>query len=530
MKPAAKQKKDSTGQQRAMRAIRQLCPVLHLESATREEFCLFEPILEDLPVGVTIVDPRGKFTVFNREARRILGIGPKQVDYTEWAQVYGCYRADKEVPYSPESLPLARALRGEPVTDELMFIRNSAQPQGVWIRVSCRPLVGIPGQEGWAMAVFTDVTERRKAVEKIELLSRAVEQTADSVLITDHTGQIEYVNPAFESTTGYSRNDAIGNTPRILKSGLHDTNFYQQLWREIRSGNPFRGTLRNRKKNGELYWAEQTITPLTNDTGQITHFVSVLKDMTEARAREEEQIQMALAREVQQRFYSNSVTMSGIDIGAAIHPAEQTGGDYVDFIRTAEDCLALAVGDVNGHGFVAALVMALTRAYVRAFCGQGLGVGKVLNGVDRMLNADLEESRYVTMLLVSLDLTDRMLSYASAGHVPGYVLNRAGDVEEVLSSTGMPLGLLAGNRIGTRLVKLQSGQMIVLTTDGLAEASAAEPGESEEFGGERVLEYVREHRAEPAHRIAEGLYECARDYACHQPQQDDVAVVIVKVE
>jgi PAS domain S-box-containing protein len=82
------------------------------------------------------------------------------------------------------------------------------------------------------------------------------------VIITDKEGFIEYVNPAFETTTGYSREDALGKTPRILKSGEHDEEFYQKLWSQILSGQPYRGTIINRKKTGETYWSEQTTTPM----------------------------------------------------------------------------------------------------------------------------------------------------------------------------------------------------------------------------------------------------------------------------
>jgi sigma-B regulation protein RsbU (phosphoserine phosphatase) len=212
-------------------------------------------------------------------------------------------------------------------------------------------------------------------------------------------------------------------------------------------------------------------------------------------------------------------------VGAAVHPAEQTGGDYIDFVSARDGSLGVAIGDVNGHGFGAALVMALTRAYIRSFCAQGLGVGKVLNAINRMLLADLEESQYVTLLLVHIDPADGVLSYASAGHVPGFILNRSGEVEAVLQSTGIPLGLLEGHRTGTKLLPMHSGQVVVLVTDGVTEA-----GEPEEFGAPRMLAYVREHRSESAQQIADGVYRAARTFANNQPQQDDIAVVIVKAE
>ena len=255
--------------------------------------------------------------------------------------------------------------------------------------------------------------------------------------------------------------------------------------------------------------------------------MSVLKDITESRKQQEQQIRMRLARDVQQRFYSRSVSIPGLEVGAVVRPAEQTGGDYVDFITTPDDgadAVGVAVGDVGGHGFDAALLMALTRAYVRSFCHQGLGVGKVLAGVNRMLACDMDEGRLVTLLLAHLDFGNHVLAYASAGHVPGFVLNAAGDVEAMLESTGIPLGVFAEHRFGTKFLPVKAGQVIVLLTDGATEA-----GEPDEFGLQRIISYVQDHRGEPAQEIAAGLHGAICAHTNGTPAADDISLVILKV-
>ncbi len=116
---------------------------------------------------------------------------------------------------------------------------------------------------------------------KLQSLSVVVEQTADSVVITDRDGNIEYVNPAFEATTGYTQQEVLGKTPRLLKSGKHKSSFYKDLWDTVLAGKAFRAVITNRKKNSDLYYADQTITPIKDASGEITHFVSVWKDITE---------------------------------------------------------------------------------------------------------------------------------------------------------------------------------------------------------------------------------------------------------
>lgn len=120
-------------------------------------------------------------------------------------------------------------------------------------------------------------------------LPSVLKQAADSVVITDREGVIEYVNPAFETSTGYTLQEAKGHTPRLMKSGLHDQQFYERLWATILSGTPFRAVFMNRKKDGTLYYDDKTITPLKNHQGWITHFVSAGRDVTE-RMRAEEQL------------------------------------------------------------------------------------------------------------------------------------------------------------------------------------------------------------------------------------------------
>src|SRR5437868_1651407 len=123
--------------------------------------------------------------------------------------------------------------------------------------------------------------QRQDAEKMLRKLSRAVEQSADLVIITDRNGVIEYVNPAFEKLTGYTRQEALNQNPRILKSGQQGKALYQDLWTTILSGKVFRGTLVNRKKNGELFYLEKTISPVRDVDGSITHFISNDRDITE---------------------------------------------------------------------------------------------------------------------------------------------------------------------------------------------------------------------------------------------------------
>lgn len=135
--------------------------------------------------------------------------------------------------------------------------------------------------------VVVDMTERRRVAERLRQLSQAVEQSPVSILITDAQGAIEYVNPRFTVVSGYSYEEAAGKTPRILKSGVQPPAFYERLWKTITSGREWRGELCNRRKDGQLYWESASISPITNENGQITHFLAVKEDITEQKAAQE---------------------------------------------------------------------------------------------------------------------------------------------------------------------------------------------------------------------------------------------------
>jgi PAS domain S-box-containing protein len=134
--------------------------------------------------------------------------------------------------------------------------------------------------EKFYTAIVHDITERKRAEAERERLSRAIEQVAEVVVITNAKGQIQYVNPAFEALTGYTSEEAIGQTPSLLKSGHHDKTFYCAMWETLRSGKTWQGTLVNRKKDGTYFTEETTISPVYDADDEIINYVAVKRDIT----------------------------------------------------------------------------------------------------------------------------------------------------------------------------------------------------------------------------------------------------------
>jgi PAS domain S-box-containing protein len=137
------------------------------------------------------------------------------------------------------------------------------------------------GSEKYIQAFHTDITDRKKAEDKLRQLSQAVEQSPATIVITDTNGDIQYVNEKFVETTGYSLMEVMGKNPRILKSGYTSSDEYKELWQTIIAGKEWYGEFHNKKKNGDFFWESASISPIINTKGETTHFLAVKEDITE---------------------------------------------------------------------------------------------------------------------------------------------------------------------------------------------------------------------------------------------------------
>ena len=138
----------------------------------------------------------------------------------------------------------------------------------------------IDNSDGYRVTAFRDVTEELNNQEELNLMQTALNQSANSIVITNTKGEIVYVNPKFEKVSGYKLFEVKGKSPRILKSGYQPNSFYAKLWKEITSGKIWKGEFRNKAKNGDFYWEYATITPIKNKAGDITNFLSIKEDIT----------------------------------------------------------------------------------------------------------------------------------------------------------------------------------------------------------------------------------------------------------
>ena len=232
---------------------------------------------------------------------------------------------------------IAELSKNEASVREYRFIKKDRN--SVWLHDEMR-LVHDGGKESEIVGTLTDISARKKAEEEIHLKGSALEAAANAVVITNRDGNIKWANPAFETLTGYSRAEVIGKNPReLVQSGRQDAEFYRKLWDAILSGNTWRGELENRRKSGEPYTEEMTITPVIDGMGYINNFIAIKSDITE-RKRSRESLESALReksellREIHHRVNNNmQVMISLLNISSQDIVEADTRGKLEDITR-----------------------------------------------------------------------------------------------------------------------------------------------------------------------------------------------------
>ncbi|HMK33496.1 MAG TPA: PAS domain S-box protein [Desulfomonilaceae bacterium] len=244
------------------------------EEALRASEEKYRATFNNAAVGIDLTDDQGRFLEVNHTLSDLLGYTQEELQELTILDV----THPDDVETSRDKYNEFIAGKNESYRFEKRYVRKDGEI--VWANTSVSAIRNLQGKYRATVGVIADITKRRKAEEVRLRLEKAVEQAAETIEITDADGTILYVNPAFERTTGYSSQEAIGNNPRIVRSGVHDEAFYRNLWKTISSGGVWSGHFINEKKNGGLFEEEATISPIKDETGKIANYVAVKRDVT----------------------------------------------------------------------------------------------------------------------------------------------------------------------------------------------------------------------------------------------------------
>ncbi len=262
-------------------AIRDITKRLHDEALLRDAETRYRTFFEQSPDGVMVLDPitlRPK--EFNSVAHNQLGFPSEEFSHCSLRDLY----LERETTIDAELSRVEQAGRHDFTA---LFRRKDGRHAEmdvtlVNVELAERPVL---------YAIFRDVTTRRLVEDNLRTLSRAVEQSPSVIIITSADGIIEYVNPRFTTVTGYDASEVIGQTPRMLKSGLTSEGVYAELWRTLAAGEEWRGELRNKRRSGEIYWALVSISPVRDARGITQHFVAVQEDITDVKMTQQDLIE-----------------------------------------------------------------------------------------------------------------------------------------------------------------------------------------------------------------------------------------------
>jgi PAS domain S-box-containing protein len=281
---------DARGKLKAIQGVaRDISDRKQAEDKFLREQARFKLIFETIPIGIAFhtVHPNGSVTRMINDAH---------------LHICGLSRADHDLPdiyrqiTHPEDYALQqqwneqiRAGHIKQFAMEKRYLRRDGQL--VWVIFSYQRET-YPDGTIEELTTVMDITERKLQEEQLRKLSRAVECSPASIIITNPAGDIDYVNPKFTAVTGYTLDEVRGKNPRLLKGSETSPAEYEQLWQAITAGREWRGVFHNRRKNGEMFWESASISPVTDKAGRITHFLAVKEDISKDRLLEEQFRQM----------------------------------------------------------------------------------------------------------------------------------------------------------------------------------------------------------------------------------------------
>lgn len=242
----------------------------------------FRSTFEQAAVGIAHIAPDGTLLRVNRKLCDIVGYTHEELLKLTFQDVTFVDDLDSDLEFIRQIL----ADELQTYSMEKRYIRKDRSI--VWIELTVSLVRDSAGEPDYFISVIEDISVRKAAQEEMQKLSISVEQSTEAFVITDTEGRIEYVNTAAQQITGYSRDELVGNTLAIFKSGLQDENVFRRMWATIRGGNSFTDIFINRNKNGDIYFLHEVIGPLKDAQGKIVKFIATGRDITQQKMAEQQ--------------------------------------------------------------------------------------------------------------------------------------------------------------------------------------------------------------------------------------------------
>lgn len=258
------------------------------EESLREREVRYRGLIEQLHVGVVVHAPDTSILLSNARAAELLDVPASQMSGKADNDPAWSFVREDGTPLPTDEYPVNRVLATrQPLRDFVCGVNRPGAGDRRWVLVNALPEFSEEHGLARVVVTFMDITDRRQLQELERLrLDAALDSIGDSVLITGADGLIQYVNPAFERITGYSRAEVLGHNPRLLQSGQHDQAFYRRMWQTLADGETWHGEFVDKNKDGELYDAQATISQIRDAAGHAIGYVGVQRDISDRKRAE----------------------------------------------------------------------------------------------------------------------------------------------------------------------------------------------------------------------------------------------------
>jgi PAS domain S-box-containing protein len=304
-----------------------------------------------------------------------------------------------------------------------------------------------------------------------QILSTLYNAAQNSIVITDTTGQIEFANTYFLNATGYSSDEVLGHLPKLIKSNVHDTSFYQNLWSTIQNGETWSGFFINRQKNGRFFYEEATISPIVNSLDNITNYIKIGKLVNRERLLSDHLSQeIKTAKDIIAYMLPPDYKDDNLHFEAMAKAYNYLGGDFICFERVSENKYIMALLDVMGHGASATLIgLKAISVFQSTIYYDSLtnAVAKMNDCVCQINQEDPSSVRYLSGIFLEVDLSQKKVNYISAGH-PSFYIKKKEELTAI-PSNNMIVGIKNNTTYTVNSFSSNELDYIFLYSDGLIE-------------------------------------------------------------
>jgi sigma-B regulation protein RsbU (phosphoserine phosphatase) len=500
----------------------------HDREALQESEERFRMVAEMVGEWLWEQDAGGHYTYSSAAVEAILGYRPEEILGRHFLDLMTA----EDRAHWLESLPPA-----EQVTAAFTRLVNHYRHRDgheVFTESTGAPLLDERGKVSRWRGMDLDITDRKRFEDALRLRDRAIEAANVGIAIADARQPNYpniYVNPALCRITGYSQEELLGRSLRILPGPEADEEARAKIHRALREGGSCEVVLRNYRKDGTVFWNELLLSPVHDESGTTTHYIAIQTDVSERRRAEEERHELEIAKQIQLSLLPKApLRLHGIEVAGVCLPATHVGGDYFDFFSYGDN-VDLVIADVSGHSVGAALIMAEMRstlkAEIRRDRNRPAGTAEILNALNDVLYGDLNGAElFITMFYLRYELETRRLRYANAGHNRALLLRRKEAGCTQLDADGLILGIRRDVAFEEKGLVLQQGDLLLLYTDGVIET---QNDAGEFFGLSRLCSAFCTHRVHPPETLLKMLLDELREFLGKGDFQDDISMVAVRV-